>query len=122
MRSSYCALLLLVVVYVGGVKGDDCHSLPDCVDVSNVTKCELCKWLIEITTKEVRRGNQTYHDLVNVIKDLCGLIGGELVEQECNFFLDNLTKIEELIMKGYSPEYICRLFHMCPSMEKIGGV
>tara|TARA_B100001964_G_C13638376_1_gene339479 strand:+ start:97 stop:495 length:399 start_codon:yes stop_codon:yes gene_type:complete len=85
------------------------------LDISdpNVTKCELCELLVNITSHELKKGNKTFHDIVVLIEDLCDIIGGKIVSEECNFFLNNLSKIEELIVDGYSAKHICEYFHMC---------
>lgn len=89
------------------------HLKTNDVSESNVTKCELCEILVNITTHELKKGNKTFHDIVVLIEDLCDIIGGKIVSEECHFFLDNLSKIEDLIVDGYNAQYICQYFHMC---------
>ena len=89
------------------------------VENNNMTKCELCKDIVELITYDVKNGNKTFHDIVDLIEDLCKIIGGPVVAKECKFFLSELTKVEELIVKGYNATYICQDIHMCPKTKFI---
>ena len=80
---------------------------------NELTKCDLCKEIVSLIYEDVKMHNQTYHDLVNLIKDLCKMIGGPLVAKECDFILHELTIIEELIVSGYNVTTICDKIHMC---------
>ena len=111
---SYIFALLLVLgseIYIANSKCT--NKCIEGINVGNISECQLCKDIVNIAIREVKKGNKTYHDLVKIIEDLCDIIGGPIISKECNFFLDNLNKIEKMIISGYNSTYICDFFHMC---------
>ena len=83
----------------------------------NITECKLCELIVDLIEDEVKRGNKTFHDIVDLIEDLCRLIGGPIVAKECDLFLSELSKVEKLIVDGYNSTYICRDIHMCSEAQ-----
>ncbi len=53
-----------------------------------ITKCDLCKDIVSLIYEDVKLHNKTYHDLVDLIKDLCKMIGGPIVVKECDAILN----------------------------------
>jgi len=82
--------------------------------LGNITECELCEDIVKLITYDVKNGNKTYHDVVDLIEDLCKIIGGPVISKECNYLLSELSRVEELIVKGYNATSICQDIHICP--------
>mgnify|MGYP001184460683 FL=1 len=113
---NYIFVLLLVLGSEMYIAQSGC--IDKCIDsIGNISECELCKDIVNIAIREVKKGNKTYHDLVKIIEDLCDIIGGPIISKECKFFLNNLNKIEKMIISGYNSTYICDFFHMCNTTD-----
>ena len=76
------------------------------------TTCEVCHVLVNIVDKEVKLGNKTISDIINIVSDICHIIGGP-ASQECAFIVDNLQKIINFISHGIPTNEICVKLGLC---------
>ena len=111
-------LCLLSIFSISYTKNIDKTDKTDIMKLGNITECELCEDIVKLITCDVKNGNKTYHDVVDLIEDLCKIIGGPVVSKECNYLLSELSRVEELIVKGYNATSICQDIHICPSNHR----
>ena len=82
-------------------------------DLPKVKSCTLCKEVVDIISYEYRVANKTITDIIQVVRDLCKIIGGPFVEKECNIILDSMDNILKWIGSGDNSTLICDKLHYC---------
>jgi hypothetical protein len=107
---------ILAIIFLLGF----CQALPieyeyDLILVESNTTCTTCEYVVDFVFTEVTTYNKTIHDVAELTKDLCDVIGGPIVKQECDFILNNLEKIFDFIQEGLNPEQVCEYLALCPS-------
>ena len=75
--------------------------------------CNLCKDVVDMISYEYRVANKTITDIIQVVRDLCKIIGGPFVEKECNIILDSMDNILKWIGSGDNSTLICDKLHYC---------
>lgn len=78
-----------------------------------ITKCQLCKSVVEICEERLFIGNKTLHDIEIVIEDLCYDIGGNVVWKECEYLINNIQIIINYLLEGLKPIKICESIGYC---------
>ena len=66
-----------------------------------------------VNVYEYRVANKTITDIIQVVRDLCKIIGGPFVEKECNIILDSMDNILKWIGSGDNSTLICEKLHYC---------
>lgn len=121
---NYNYLLVLLTVFIAWNTG---YSHP-VIEMSNTTKCnttndtcEVCVLVTNYIYKEAVLGNKTFTDLIQLVEDLCKIIGGPIVSKECNFILEHLKDIISWLTNGLKPCQVCEKLGLCDSemLQKI---
>lgn len=76
------------------------------------SSCKLCHLLVGVIQKELKLGNKTINDIINIIEDVCKLVGGP-DGAECNFIVNSIHEIINYLNKGFDNLKICELLHLC---------
>jgi len=92
---------------------NDIHEIKKSVDDSNST-CKLCHILVDVISKELNLGNKTINDIINIVDDICKIVGGP-DGVECKFIVDSIKEIINYLNQGFSNLKICELLHLCNS-------
>jgi hypothetical protein len=75
--------------------------------------CPLCEMTVKIIDYEVKTANATITSIEKAVEDLCCLIGGKVVYEECLPIIDSINKIVQWILSGLTPDQICQKLHLC---------
>ena len=78
-----------------------------------MNSCNLCKDVVDMISYEYRVANKTITDIIQVVRDLCKIIGGPVVDKECNAILDSIDNILKWIGSGDNSTLICDKLHYC---------
>ncbi len=82
-------------------------------DLPKINSCTLCKDVVDMISYEYKVANKTITDIIQVVRDLCKIIGGPVVDKECNVILDSIDNILKWIGSGDNSTLICDKLHYC---------
>ena len=92
----------------------DSHHILNKTKDSQPNKCKICIDVVNMLEYGLHMGIKIINDLITLVNDLCEDIGGPIVKKECDFILNNITKIINMLEKGVKPEIICQKLNECP--------
>jgi len=80
---------------------------------SDISKCNLCKDIVDIAEVGLHMSNRTLHDIEILVEELCHDIGGNIIWKECIGLIDNIQMIINYLMEGWTSSNICEKLGYC---------
>lgn len=84
------------------------------IDQSNDTECKACMFFANVTQNMIIGENITIGVIENIVEDLCQLIGGTIIYNECISVINIFQYMFDMLTNGFSPLSICEKLKMCP--------
>ena len=76
------------------------------ININNNKTCELCHILVNTINKELKEGNKTISDIINIVNDICHIIGGPS-GKECIYIVEHIQEIVNYLTEGFNATQIC---------------
>jgi hypothetical protein len=79
--------------------------------------CDVCMFVANITQDLILVENITLNITSEFIEELCFLIGGEIIYEECKVAFTLMQDILNCLTDGFSPSETCQLLNLCPKND-----
>lgn len=95
-----------------------CDSCVETISMHTIGKndtllCNVCIGTVTVIDQIMKANNLTLEIIEIVVEDLCELIGGKIIYQECQFIVKFIQYVYNMLSSGYSPEQICTYLDLC---------
>lgn len=79
--------------------------------------CNPCIFIVNVTDYFIKENNMTLQIVETFVETLCKLIGGGIITKECDFVIDIIQDIYNLLDSGLSPQQICTYLKLCTNTK-----
>ena len=79
--------------------------------------CDTCIFVVNVTDYFIKENNVTLQIVEAFVETLCKLIGGGIITKECNFVIDIIQDIYNLLDSGLTPQQICTYLKLCTNTK-----
>ena len=83
------------------------------IEPSQSPVCDLCEVVVDAVAFDVKVFNSSIALLEDITEELCCLIGGPVIYNECKPIIDDIKIIVDMIISGESPDKICSYLNFC---------
>tara|TARA_B100001093_G_scaffold512863_1_gene583550 strand:+ start:717 stop:944 length:228 start_codon:yes stop_codon:yes gene_type:complete len=73
----------------------------------------MCEAVVDLIAAEAKVTNVTTSAISFAVKQMCALIGGPIILNECKFIVDNIDKIVYWVVRGFTNNEICKKLDLC---------
>lgn len=118
MKSITKISIILFLIGIYFVSGDDKINNENTkfnIQNNQSVECDLCVIGTLFIDDLIKVGNVTLNDIEVFTELLCQLIGGNFIHKECNFIIDFIQSIYNLLNTGLTPLQTCVELHICNS-------
>ena len=105
--------LVFALMFAGNAWALCNESTPSRVVTATNTTCALCVDIATVIDQNLHQANTTITVLEHIVEDLCELIGGKVILQECCLVLDGIQGLVNWLTKGVDPLVACQKMHFC---------
>jgi hypothetical protein len=81
--------------------------------------CDTCIAVVNLTDYFIRENNLTLQIVETFVETMCKLIGGGIVTKECDYVIDIIQDIYNLLDSGITPQQVCTFFKLCSPKNKL---
>lgn len=118
MKSTFLLLLAVIFAYISvpvtstntfNCTNTTIYKLPE----GSSPICDLCEVVVDVISFDVKVFNSSIALLEDIAEELCCLIGGPVIYNECKPIINDIKIIVDMIISGERPGKICSYLKFC---------
>jgi len=78
-----------------------------------MAECKVCEAVVALIDAEIGLANVTVAVIGHAVMSLCKVLGGAIVQKECDFVVEHLESIVSWLKEGMNKTQVCERLNLC---------